>query len=235
MLAQAVNKTWAQLLHPTFRKVFILSVIAALITLIVLNYTAYSFWPDGLVTGWDWIDNAIAGSKWLSSLVFAPIMIIVSYFMFPPISTAVMGLLSDQVVDAVEDDYYPHEKASRNAKILENFLGALKLAVAVILLNLLALIPYLILLLITGGIGTLVLYLLLNGYLLGREYFEMVAIRHMSHKDAVKFRKFHHSKVLMAGMLIAGLFLIPVVNILAPILGASIMTHIFHFSLEEDA
>lgn len=234
MLSVAVNKTWSQLLHPTFRKVFFLSVVAALLTLFGLNYIAYELWPEGVITGFDWIDNWLKDFDWIATAVFGPLMIFVSYFLFPPIATAVMGLLNDQVVDAVEDDHYPHEKASRKADVIEAFLGALKLAVVIILINILALIPYLILFFMTAGVGSLVLFLLINGYLLGREYFEMVAVRHMHSSDAARFRKRHSSQVLMAGMLIAGLFLIPFVNILAPILGASIMTHTFHFALESE-
>lgn len=237
MLSEAVNKTWAQLLHPTFRKVFIIGVLASLVTLVALNYTAYAFWPEGMITGIDWVDGYLHDwgvGDWAIIAMAGPAMIIVSYFLFPPIATAVMGLMNDDIVDAVEDEYYPHNKATRKAKVVEAFLGALKLALTIIFMNLLALIPYLILLFLSGGIGTLLLYLVMNGYLIGREYMEMVAIRHMPAREIKNFRKRHHSKFMTGGVLIVAMFLVPFLNIAAPIIGASIMTHIVQKALAED-
>ena len=53
MLATAFNRTWAQLLHPKFRTVFLMGVLGAATTLAVLIYCLYEFWPEGYTTGWE--------------------------------------------------------------------------------------------------------------------------------------------------------------------------------------
>ena len=74
---------------------------------------------------------------------------------------------------------------------------------------------------------SLALFLALNGYLLGREYFELVATRHMRPRDARTLRKQSGGQVYLAGMVIAGLFAVPFLNLLAPILGAAFMMHVY--------
>jgi CysZ protein len=74
---------------------------------------------------------------------------------------------------------------------------------------------------------SLALFLVLNGYLLGREYFELVATRHMPPAEARLLRKRKGGQIYLAGMVIAGLFAVPFLNLLAPILGAAFMMHVY--------
>ncbi|MCJ9429788.1 EI24 domain-containing protein [Kordiimonas marina] len=219
MIGTALNRTWQQLLHPKFRKVFITAVSVAAVTLALLMYVLYALWPKGYTSGYDWIDET---GYWL-------IVLIGSYALFPAIVSMVMGMLTDQIATAVEEEYYPHRVGTRPVPILDMLWGSLKLMLAMIALNLLALVPYLILFLSTAGTGALILFAAINGYLLGREYFEMVAVRHMPLKEVERMRSRYSGKVFMGGAVTAGLFAIPFLNILAPIIGAAVMTHIFQY------
>jgi len=223
MLATAFNRTWAQLLHPKFRTVFMMGAFAAAATLAILIYCLYEFWPEGYSTGWEWLDTG----------GFTFIATIATYILFPPIATSVMSLMADQVADAVEEEYYPHRIGRRKVSIGDILISAIKLTLLIIILNLLALIPYIFLLVATAGAGALALFLMVNGYLLGREYFEMVAMRHLPRKELHRMRKQHSGKIFVTGFIIAGMFLIPVVNLLAPIVGAALMTHRFQFLIDE--
>jgi uncharacterized protein involved in cysteine biosynthesis len=67
-----------------------------------------------------------------------------------------------------------------------------------------------------------------NGLLLGREYFELVALRHMDLEQASQLRRNNSSAVWLAGTLIALSSMIPVINLVRPLLDTSLMVHLFH-------
>lgn len=224
MIATAFNRTWQQLLHPKFRSVFFTAVIAAAATLTVLMVILNSYWPESVSFGWDWLDDM--GDS-VASAGFWMVASLGSYLLFPGVVTMVMGLLTDKIADAVEEEYYPNRLGSREVPYGDVIISAAKLALIMIIVNLLALVPYIILLFM-GGIGALLLFVAINGFLLGREYFEMVAIRHLDRRDMHRFRVENSGKIFVGGAIIAGMFLVPFLNILAPIVGAAVMTHIFH-------
>lgn len=233
MLATAFNRTWAQLLHPKFRSVFLIGILGATIVLAGLIYGLYEFWPKEYETdtSWfEWLDDAIV---WMSNAGFILVATIASYVLFPPIATTVMSLMADQIADAVEDEYYPNRKATRTVPIAEAIISGLKLTLIIIVFNILAIIPYLILFALTAGVGTLLLFLTLNGFLLGREYYEMVAMRHMERRPLHIFRKENSGKIFITGFVIAAMFSVPFLNLLAPIIGAALMTHMFQFLVNE--
>lgn len=222
MIGQAINRSWQQLLHPRFRSVFFTALTAAILTLAALNYALYAYWPEDWTSGIDWLDQA---GFWTVSALG-------SYILFPALVTMVMGFLTDKIADAVEDEYYPNHKGLRKVPLGDVLFGALKLTLLIIIVNLIALLPYM--LLLFTGFGTIALFIAINGFLLGREYFEMVAIRHMDSREVARMRRLYGGKVFMGGALISALFLVPFLNILAPILGAAMMTHVFHFLAHED-
>ena len=69
-------------------------------------------------------------------------------------------------------------------------------------------------------------YLLINGVLLGREFWEVVAPRRMSFEAAHALRRRHRFKVFVSGVVIALLFLIPVLNLIAPVIATAFMVHV---------
>lgn len=228
MIALSINRSWQQLLHPKFRSVFLTAIAAAASTLVLLTLVLNAYWPNVVVFESDWLSWLNDIGEGIADTGFWSVVIVGSYFLFPGIVTIVMGVLADQIAGAVEEEYYPNRRGTRGVPISDVVLSAVKLTLLMIILNLLAAIPYLLLLLFSAGTGTLALFLAINGYLLGREYFEMVAIRHVDTRAVNEARVTHSGKVFMGGALIAGMFLVPFLNILAPILGAAIMTHIVH-------
>jgi uncharacterized protein involved in cysteine biosynthesis len=68
----------------------------------------------------------------------------------------------------------------------------------------------------------------LNGYLLGREYFQIAAMRRIGRENAKELRRKHSGKIWLAGCLMALPLSIPLVNLVIPILGAATFTHLFH-------
>jgi CysZ protein len=77
------------------------------------------------------------------------------------------------------------------------------------------------------GIGQL-LSLIVNGWLLGWEYFELAALRHLSVRETDALRKSHGWQVWTGGILIALLSDIPLLDLIAPLFGTALMVHLFH-------
>ena len=98
---------------------------------------------------------------------------------------------------------------------------SLKFLAIVLVGNLFAL-----LLLLVPGVN-LIAFFVVNGYLLGREYFEFAALRHHSPQDARKLRSRHSTTVFFAGLVIAGFLSVPLLNFLTPFFAAGMMVHLY--------
>ena len=68
----------------------------------------------------------------------------------------------------------------------------------------------------------------LNGFLLGREYFTLAALRRVGRSQAKAMRKQHRGTIWVAGILMAMPLSIPLLNLIIPILGAATFTHLYH-------
>lgn len=187
---------------------------------------------------WYGLDSWLSGSSapplpvwmqrfWADAADWAalPIVVIGGWFLFPGIATGVMGLFLDDVVDAVEDRHYPRAMAHRRVPLAEAGLLALASALRVVLWNL-ALAPIYLLLLFTA-VGPLLLFTAVNGWLMGRDLLEMVAIRHMPRAEATALIASNRALRLRLGLTAAPLFLVPVLNLFAPIIAAALAAHAF--------
>ncbi|PXA85515.1 hypothetical protein DMC47_37200 [Nostoc sp. 3335mG] len=149
------------------------------------------------------------------------------WFLFPAIAIGVISAYMDRIVAVVEARRYPEALAS--AKPLGWARGALlglKSSARVLVYNLIAL-PFYIILLVTG-VGTLLLFVAVNGVAFGRDLGEMVAARHLEGPATRDWLRGTRGDRALMGMMVTGVFLLPIVNLLAPVLGAAMATHLFH-------
>lgn len=163
-----------------------------------------------------WIDNAIS---WAG----VPLMLVLSIFLMVPVASAFTSIFLDQIAAAVEARHYPHLPPAREVGIAEGLVDGLKFLGVLIAANLVALIFYLFL-----GPFTPLIFWGLNGFLLGREYAQVVALRRSNAAGAKGFRRAHSGTIFAAGVLMVVPLTIPVVNLLVPVLGAATFTHIYH-------
>ncbi len=184
-----------------------LLVFAALLALLWIGSAVLLTLP------WPWLDEVIAGA---ASLV----LIVVFFFLMAPVTAVFAGLFLDTAADIVELKHYPNEPKGTPPSALSSALLGLQFGLLVLIVNILIL-PTIFL-----GIGVFIM-LTANAYLLGREYFTMVAMRHMPIKQAKQFRQDNAARVWAAGLVPAGLALIPFVSILAPLFSTSYFVHIF--------
>ena len=87
-------------------------------------------------------------------------------------------------------------------------------------------VPFLIFTVFLAPLIPFVLYAL-NGYLVGREYFELAAMRRLDPQDGQALRKQHKARVFICGIVIAILMTVPLVNWLMPIIATAFMVHVF--------
>ncbi len=165
-------------------------------------------------TGWlETIVDILAGAGAL----------ILSLLLFPAVISAFIGLFIDRIAEAVESRHYPGLPPARDMPILEALGQGLKFLIVLIALNIAALIfliPPL------TPLFPFVLYSV-NGYLLGREYFEAVAARRRDAAGVRRLRRRYRFELFLAGLVLALLLVVPVVNLLAPIIGTAAMVHLY--------
>lgn len=229
MLLHFVKLTLAQMPHPTFRKVFFAGMALTLVCLALCLFGLRLMWPDGALTGWAWLDEWLLG--WTA---FTFVAVFAVYFLFPPVAMVFMGLMLDKIILAVEARHYPNKSPVRTVSLGENTIMAIKQGAVVLCVNTVFLIFYIPLFFLSFGTLAALLYLLVNGYLIGREYFDMVSIRFMSRRDARHLYIEHTNKAFSGGAIVAGMFLIPGINIITPVFGAALMTHMVHTAMQEE-
>lgn len=148
-------------------------------------------------------------------------MIAAAWLLFRATAMAIMNLFADDIIVAVEHDSYPQVAArARPIGWGRSLRFALRSLLRTLGWNLLALPAYL--LLLVTGIGTIGLFLILNAVLLGRDLADMVEPRHPDLPPIPR-----GSRWLM-GLVSALLFLVPVLNLLAPIWSAAMAVHMLH-------
>lgn len=218
----AFAKAFAQLPDKTFRKVILLGILGAFILFIGLFAVVSSFLFDVVFVSIPWLDAAL---DWLGSLA----VIGVVWLLFPAVASVIIGFLLEDIVDAVEDKHYSHAGPVDRIDLTTSLIEALKLAGLMVGLNLLALPIYLFF-----PAVNLVVFYSLNGYLISREYFELVAQRRVGVKTAKALRKAYGGRLLIAGAMTTFLLTIPLLNLLAPVIGTAVMVHLFHRWRPED-
>ena len=210
----AFSKALGQLTDPPVQKVLLICLIgtflvySVLFALIgwVLTSTTLLAWP-GAEQWADWLLGIGAG--------------LLALMLFPGIMSAALGLMLEPVVDAVEARHYQGLPEARTVDVIAATKSAARLVALTILLNLLAL-PFYIFLTFLGA----VLFYAINGYLIGREYYELVALRRASDEEVEEEKQRNRTGIIWAGAVTTFLLTIPVINIVAPVIGVAAVTHL---------
>ena len=171
--------------------------------------------------------SAVAG--WAVGVLGGLATVVVIWVLFPAVATFFVGLQLERVAAALERRHYPHRASGRDPSLASGLAAGLRFAVVAVALNLAALVVYAALAL-TGVLAPLapVVFYTVNGYLLGREYYETVALRHLDPRRAREWRQRHRGSVFAAGVGVTMLFTVPLVNLAAPLVGLAAMVHLFH-------
>ncbi|MDO5896836.1 sulfate transporter family protein [Agrobacterium sp. Azo12] len=224
MIFDATRLALTNILSPATRSVF-WKVLG--LTLLVLAGLWVAIRQLFIYLALPWIDTLLPGipdwAGWLG-FVFAILagigLALALALLIAPVTAIIAGLFLDDVAEVLEKRDYPQDAPGRAMPMGEAIWASLKFFGVIILGNLIAL-----LLLLVPGVN-LIAFFLVNGYLLGREFFEFAAMRFRTPDEARQLRAKHAATVFTAGLVIALFLAIPFVNLLTPLFAASLMVHL---------
>ena len=192
----------------------ILSILMALGVLIVLAILVWFLLSQLELLPWQW-------AQWVLDILAGFGLLFLVWLLFPAALSATISLFLDSVAGQVERVYYPGLPPPRRQAIHESLWNGLRLALIAIGLNILALPIYFI------PVLNFFVFYILNGYLLGREYFEAVALRRLSAGEVGELWRREKGRLIVAGVVITLMLTIPFLNLVAPVVATAFMLHLF--------
>lgn len=224
MILSSFFAALSQIGDARFRRVLIVGL--ALTIALLIAATSGFVWLIGTLTAdsvtvpWigeiTWLGDVIS---WTSFVLF----FVLSIFLMMPVASAITSMFLDEVASAVEDRHYPHLPPATKVPFWDAVIDTVNFLGVLIAANLLALILYVIF-----APAAIFVFWGLNGFLLGREYFMLAAMRRVGRAGAKELRRAHTGTIWLAGTLMAIPLSIPLVNLLIPIIGAATFTHLYH-------
>jgi CysZ protein len=173
------------------------------------------------------------GSIWVNRFLelAAPIILILAiFFLGTPVAAMVGSLFLDRIAAKVDAQFYPNDPKAPGTPVVTGVGEAFRLIGLALVINL-ALVPVDIGIPGVAELATI----LANGWLLGREFFELAALRHLSRQESDALRRRHSGTIYAAGLLISILTVIPVVDLIAPFFCSALMAHLFKRLTHQDA
>ncbi len=163
---------------------------------------------------------SVTAAAWLLSIAAGLGIIVGSVMLMPAVTAMVGSFFADQIADEVEREHYPADPPGKALPLWLALFEGLKTALLALAIYLCAA-P----LLLFAGFGAVVFFLA-TAYVLGREYFELAAMRLRSPAEAKALRRRYAPTVYVGGLFIAAFVSIPVVNLATPIFAMALMVHL---------
>ena len=223
MILSDFLKSVTQFDDPKFRRVLWRG-LGLTIVLLIAACLLVNFGINQLLSS-AWAANMIGDQSWLGALINVGgvlFTIALSIWLMVPVTSAIIALFLDEVAQAVEARHYPHLPKQTAVKLQDQILVGIRFLGILLLANIGALILSMIVPLLAPFV-----FWATNGYLMGREYFQMAAMRRMPRAQAQELFQRHQGSIWTAGILMAIPMGIPLVGLLIPILVAAAFTHQF--------
>ena len=224
MLLEDFRKAVNQLTDPAFARV-LWRALGLTIALLAAFFAAF-------VWGLGWLLPDTVSLPFLGEVTFVTsilsfaavfLMLGLSVFLMVPVASVFIGVFLDDIAEAVEARHYPDLPPVEPLPWSDVLLDSLRFLGIVVVANAAALIVYLL-----STVFAPFVFWAVNGFLLGREYFQLVASRRIGRRAADDLRKRHLGRIWTAGVLMAVPLTVPLVNLVVPILGVAVFTHLFH-------
>jgi uncharacterized protein involved in cysteine biosynthesis len=220
-------KAFAQIFTPQLRAILWKSIGLALVLVVVVAIAL----QRGMLWLLNWgevaAQSALGGFQtpltimvWVLTILTGIGIAAGSIFLMPAITSLVASVFVDDVADVVERQSYPNEEPGTALPLMRSVLEGGRAALLSLVVYAVAL-PFL----LFAGFG-FVIFFVATAWLLGREYFELAAMRFRPIDEARAMRKAHAGEVFVAGLLIAVLVSIPIVNFITPVFAMAFMVHL---------
>lgn len=223
MIFDAARLALSRLFSAEYRAVLFKSLGLTILALIGVWFGLKAVFDSFALAWLDMLLPQAAWSGWLetiAAIMAGLVMALALALLIAPVTALVAGVFLDDVAELVERGDYPADPPGQAVPMLQSVVLSLKFAGVVILGNLLALF-----LLLVPGVN-IAAFFLVNGYLLGREFFEFAAMRFRPETEAKALRRDHAGTVFLGGLLIAAFLAVPLLNLLTPLFAATMMVHL---------
>lgn len=218
------GRALAQLGDPRFLRVLARALLLTVAALALVS------WGFVLLLGWFLPDQVslpwVGEVGFLDDIAFwggAGLMLVFSVVLMVPATAAVVGFFLDDVAAAVEARHYPGLPPVEAPGLAEQVRDSLRFLGLVVAANVVALVIYL----LVPPLAPFAFWLV-NGFLLGREYFALVARRRLGPEAAADLGRRHFARVWLAGTAVAVPLSVPLLNLVVPFLGVAVFVHQFH-------
>ena len=224
-MLDAAVKAISQMFSPEFRRVLLKSIGLALLLVILISIGLYQVFAWLAASGTAWAEGQVDAPAvwnvlvWVLSIMAGLGIITGAVFLMPAVTAFVGSFFVDEIAELVERVHYPADPPGRAVPFFRALLEGLKTALLSLAVYFVAL-PFV----LFAGLGLFILFLA-NAYLLGREYFELVAMRFRSPSEAKALRRTHRGQVFLSGMFIALFVSIPLLNLATPLFATAFMVH----------
>jgi uncharacterized protein involved in cysteine biosynthesis len=226
-MLDAAVKALSQILAPPMRSILWRSIGLALVLIVVLAIGLQRLLSWLSTSGEVWAEALLGPSfqtlldilAWIISIAAGVGILFGAVLLMPAITSLVASLFVDEVADHVEREYYPTERPGVALPLGVAIPEGVKTALLTILVYLVAL-PFV----FFAGAG-FIIFFIATAWLLGREYFELAAMRFRNPQEAKAMRKENAATVFTAGLFIAAFVSIPIVNLATPLFGMAFMVH----------
>ena len=213
-MISAYSKAVAQLSDPRIRRILWISLGLTILLLVLLVVGIGFLMTKTVLFDMWWLEGMV-------DVLGTTAAFILAWILFPAAASSIVGLLLEAVAEAVEARHYPALEPAPGISVWETITTTSRLVLLMVVLNLAVLPLYLI------PVINIFVFYVLNGYLLGREYFEMVALRRLRPPQMLSLRRSRGLQVFIAGVVAAFLLTIPFINFLAPVIATAAMVHLF--------
>jgi uncharacterized protein involved in cysteine biosynthesis len=228
MMLDAAGKALVQMASPPFRSVLVKAVGLALILIVLIGVVLQRVLVALANLGENWAEGVLGGGAhtslsilaWVLSIAAGLGIIVGSIFLMPAVTALVGSFFVDDIALEVERTHYPNDPVGTALPLARAALEGSKTALLAVGVYLIAL-PFL----LFAGAGA-VIFFVATAYLLGREYFELAAMRFHPVAEAKALRRQRQSTVFAAGLFIAAFVSIPVVNLATPLFAMAMMVHV---------
>jgi CysZ protein len=226
-MLDAAVKALSQILSPPMRSILWRSIGLALALIVVVAIGLQRLLSWLATSGEVWAEALLGPSfqttlnvlAWIVSIAASLGIVFGAVLLMPAITSLVASLFVDDVADHVEREHYPAERPGDALPLSIAITEGVKTASLTILVYLIAL-PFV----LFAGAG-FIIFFIATAWLLGREYFELAAMRFRSPQEAKAMRKDNAATVFTAGLFIAAFVSIPIVNLATPLFGMAFMVH----------
>lgn len=233
MILATATRAFGDLFSAPIRGVFWKVIGLSLLLLAALWYALRLLFLDYAMPYLEgWLPNMGEWSGWFDAVIgiISALGIAAGMaFLIAPVSAIIAGLFLDDAADSVEKASYPADAPGQALPLGQSILSSLRFFLIVIGANLVALI-----FLLVPGVN-IVIFFVVNGYLLGREYFEFAAGRYLGPERARAWRSRNQGKVWLAGLAIGLFLMVPLLNILSPLFAAIFMVHYVKALMRQEA